>query len=245
MKKVVLVTGGSRGIGAATVEAFAKANYNIVINYLKEEKKANELKNNIEQKYSVSVLTLKADVSNKEDVKKMIHSIVERFKRIDVLVNNAGIAIDQILEDKTEVEFRKVIDVNLIGLFIVTKEVGKIMQEQGNGKIINVTSTNAIDTYYPESMDYDASKAGVISLTKNFATLFSPSIQVNAVAVGWTKTDMLKDMDLELIKNEEQKILLGRFAEPSEIASVIYFLATEEASYINGSIIRVDGGKKV
>ena len=144
---------------------------------------------------------------------------------------------------KTEKEFRRVLDVNLVGPFLVSKEVGKIMKEQGSGKIINVSSTNGIDTYYPESMDYDASKAGLISLTKNLATVFAPNVQVNAVAPGWVNTEMNKELDGEFLEEENKKILLGRFAEPFEIASVIYFLTTKEASYINGGVIRVDGGK--
>ncbi len=244
-KKVVLVTGGSKGIGAATVEVFAQHDYNIVLNYAHDDESAKKVKEEIESQYSVSVLRIKADVSNKEEVQKMVQTAIDTFGHIDVLVNNAGIAIDQTFEDKTELEFRKVLDVNLIGPFLMSKEVGMRMQEQGYGKIINVSSTNGIDTYYPESMDYDASKAGLISLTKNLATLFAPYIQVNAIASGWVNTDMIKEMDTTLIEKEKERILLERFAEPKEIASVIYFLTTKEADYINSSIIRVDGGKRV
>ena len=241
-RKVVLVTGGSKGIGAATVEVFAQHDYNIVLNYAHDDESAKKVKEEIEFQYSVSVLPIKADVSNKEEVQKMVQTAIDTFGHIDVLVNNAGIAIDQTFEDKTELEFRKVLDVNLIGPFLMSKEVGMRMQEQGYGKIINVSSTNGIDTLYPESMDYDASKAGLISLTKNLATVFAPTIQVNAVAPGWVNTEMNKELDSNFIKEEAQKILLGRFAEPKEIASVIYLLTTEEASYINGTVIRIDGG---
>lgn len=241
-EKVVLITGGSKGIGAAAVEAFAQYGYNIVLNYAHDEEAAKGVKDRIESTYSVSVLLAKADVSKKEDVQNMVEMAIQTFDHIDVLVNNAGIAIDQTFEDKTDVEFRKVLDVNLVGPFLVSKEVGKRMQEQGHGKIINVSSTNGIDTLYPESMDYDASKAGLISLTRNLATTFAPHVQVNAVAPGWVNTEMNKELDEEFIKEEERKILLGRFAEPKEIASVIYFLTTKEAGYINGTVIRIDGG---
>lgn len=244
-KKVVLVTGGSKGIGAETVKVFAQHDYDIVLNYAHDGEAAKGVKDRIESVYPVSVLLAKADVSKREEVQNMVEMAIQTFDHIDVLVNNAGIAIDQIFEDKTDVEFRKVLDVNLVGPFLTSKEVGKRMQEQGHGKIINVSSTNGIDTYYPESIDYDASKAGLISLTKNLAALFAPIIQVNAIASGWVNTDMVKDMDNDLKEMEKEKILLARFAEPQEIASVIYFLTTKEADYINGSIIRVDGGKRV
>lgn len=241
-KKVVLITGGSKGIGAATACFFAKENYNVIINYAHDDVMAEKLKSKIESLYSVSVLLVRADVSNEVEVKNMVEIGIQKFGKIDVLINNAGMAIDQILEDKTEKEFKRVLEVNLIGPFLASKEVGKYMLKQGSGKIINVASTNGIDTIYPESMDYDASKAGLISLTKNLALTFAPVIQVNAVAPGWVNTEMNQKLDTEFIKQEEKKILLGRFAEPSEIASVIYFLTTKEANYINGSVIRIDGG---
>ena len=138
----------------------------------------------------------------------------------------------------------EILKVNLIGTFIVSKYVGKYMLANGEGNIINVSSTNGIDTVYPESLDYDASKAGVISLTKNLALQYAPNIRVNTVAPGWVTTDMNKELDYNFIKKEEEKIILNRFADPSEIAKVIVFLASSDASYINGSIIRVDGGCK-
>ena len=140
-------------------------------------------------------------------------------------------------------EFRRVLDVNLIGTYLCSKYVGRVMMENKKGKIINISSTNAIDTYYPESCDYDASKAGVISLTHNLAREFAPFIYVNCVCPGWVKTDMNKDLSMDQINEEKKKILLGRFAEADEIAKVVLFLASSKANYINDSIIRVDGGK--
>lgn len=243
-RKVVLVTGGARGIGRSTIIEFAKKNYDVVINYCHSEADSNELKEFVEKEYNVSALVIKASVSNESEVETMVEQVIEVFGHIDVLVNNAGIAIDTTFDDKTYDNFMEILKVNLIGTFIVSKYVGKYMLANGEGNIINVSSTNGIDTVYPESLDYDASKAGVISLTKNLALQYAPNIRVNTVAPGWVTTDMNKELDYNFIKKEEEKIILNRFADPSEIAKVIVFLASSDASYINGSIIRVDGGCK-
>lgn len=242
MKNVVLVTGGSRGIGAATVIEFAKNGYDIIINYVNNCETALSLKQEVENKYGVKAITIKADVSNEEEVKKMVNEAIREFGHIDCLVNNAGIAIDTIFEDKTVENFRRTLDVNLIGTFLVSKYVGECMLKEKKGSIINISSTNGIDTVYPESIDYDASKAGVISLTKNLAIQYAPYIRVNSVAPGWVLTDMNKELEAEFVKKECESILVERFASPSEIAKVVVFLASADASYINNTVIRVDGG---
>lgn len=242
--KVVLITGASRGIGAEAAKVFASNNYNVIINYNNSSDVALKLKEEIENKYHVTVLCIKCDVSKELEVKSMVEKTIDTFGHIDVLVNNAGIAIDTTFEDKTVENFRKILDTNLVSTFIVSKCVGKYMLENKSGVIINVASTNGIDTIYPESLDYDASKAGVISLTKNLALQYAPYIRVNAVAPGWVNTDMNKELDQTFIEKEDEKILLNRFAQPEEIAKVIYFLATPDASYINSEVIRIDGGFK-
>lgn len=243
-RNVVLVTGGARGIGKSTIIEFAKNGYDVVINYCHSEVEANELKEFVEKQYNIRALVVKASVSNESEVEKMVTEVIQEFGHIDCLVNNAGIAIDTTFDDKTYDNFMETLKVNLIGTFMVSKYVGKYMLANGSGNIINVSSTNGIDTVYPESLDYDASKAGVISLTKNLALQYAPNIRVNTVAPGWVTTDMNKELDYDFIKNEEEKIMLSRFADPSEIAKVIVFLASSDASYINGSVIRVDGGCK-
>ena len=241
-RKTVLITGGSRGLGRACALKFAKLNYNIIINYNNSYEEALNLKKYILENYSVFVLLVKADISNEQEVINMIDVIKNNYEKVDCLINNAGIAIDTLFEDKTVQNFRKIIDVNLIGTFLVSKYIGSLMLKEKHGTIINVSSTNAIDTYYPYSLDYDASKAGVISLTHNLARQFAPYIRVNCVAPGWINTEMNKKLDGEFIEEENKKILLERFSEPYEIANVIAFLASDEASYINGSVIRVYGG---
>ena len=241
--KTVLVTGSSRGLGKSTIIKFAENGYNVVINYNNSEKVAYELQKYIEDNFKVGVLTVKADVGNENDVKEMFNIIIDKFGSIDVVVNNAAIAIDTIIKKKTVDNFNKILNTNLIGTFLVSKYASKYMLEKKQGNIINISSTNGIDTYYPYSMDYDASKAGIISLTKNLSKELSPYIRVNCVCPGWITTDMNNSLDKEYMSKEITKINLKRFAEPKEIANVVYFLATDEASYVNGSVIVVDGGK--
>lgn len=240
--KTVLVTGASSGIGREVVRLFVKNNYNVVITYNSDKKSALELESEVSN--GNNTLVLKCDISNEEDIIKMVNSVMDKFNSIDVLVNNAGIAIDTTFEDKTKSNFMKILEVNLVGTFLVSKYVSEIMLRNKSGRIINISSTNAIDSYYVESLDYDASKAGIISLTHNLANYLSPYVNVNCVCPGWVDTRMNSDISLDFRKKEEDKILLGRFANPREIANVIYFLSSEEASYINDSIIKVDGGVK-
>lgn len=239
MNKVVLITGSSRGIGKATAELFAKNGYNVVINYNNSKVTAQHLKNKLESSYNVTVDTIKCDLTCEDEIKKMLNFVIFQFNRIDVLINNAGIAIDTDLQDKTKDNFFKTLDVNLVGPFLLTRLVANFMKEQGFGSIVNISSTNGIDTYYPESIDYDASKAGLISLTHNLARYYAP-IKVNCVCPGWVDTDMNKELSSEFKQKEINKIMLKRFANPNEVAEVIYFVAN--ASYINNEVIRVDGG---
>ena len=243
-KKTVLVTGSSIGLGAKIIEKFASNNYNCVINYLTHEQEALNLKNEIINKYNVKCICIKADITNDNDVFNMYNEIIDNFGKIDVLINNAGISNDNLIENKTKEDFMKIFEVNVYGTFNLSKLIGKHMYENKTGKIINISSTNAIDTYYEYSIDYDASKAAIINLTHNLANIYSPYVNVNCICPGWINTNMNKNMSSDFKKEEENKILLKRFAEPSEIANVVYFLSTDDAKYVNDSIIRVDGGKK-
>ncbi len=242
MRKTVLVTGGSRGLGASISKIFAQNNYNIIINYNTSDILAKKLKQELESNYSINVMLIKADISNEEEVKDMFQNIISKYPKIDVLVNNASISLDNDLISKDSIEFKSVVDVNLLGTYLVTKYSLDLFD---TGSIINITSTNAFDTGYIESIDYDASKAGVIALTHDFAKYLAPNIRVNAIAPGWINTDMTSNLNPDFKKCEIEKILLKRFADPEEIATLVFFLASDAASYINDTIIRVDGGKCV
>lgn len=246
MNKTVLVTGSSRGIGKATVKHFAKLGYNVVINYKDGKEAAEILKKEIEDLYSINALVIQCDISSEESVIRMVNQIKEKFSKVDVLVNNASIEYASDLHEKNEKTFDEILKVNVIGTFLVSKYVGLEMLKEKSGKIINVSSNNAIDKYDPSTLEYDASKSAIINMTYNFAKEFAPHINVNCVAPGWVETEKISNLDKELgykfIDSESDKILLKRFAKPEEIASVIAFLAGDDANYINGSVIKVDGG---
>ncbi len=240
----VLVTGSSRGLGRSIIVEYAKNGYDVVINYNNSKEEALELKKYVESNYKIKALVIKCDISKESEIDSMIEEIYKEFGHLDVLINNASIALDQDFTLKTKEDFMKTIEVNLVGTYLLSKKIGLKMLERKTGNIINISSNNGLDTPYPESIDYDASKAGVISLTHNLANYFAPYIRVNTICPGWINTDMNKDLEKDFIDKETSKILLNRFAEPEEIANLAYFLGTDKASYINDSIIRIDGGVK-
>lgn len=240
--KVVWVTGSSRGIGKACIEKFASLGASVVIHYHTKGKRALQLQKEIEEKYQVPTLLIGGDISKEEDVIRMVEEIQSTFGRIDILVNNAAISRDSYIEEKTKEEFREVLDVNVIGTFLVTKYVAESMISKGSGNIIFISSTNGIDTNNDWSLDYDASKAGVISMMRNFALHYAPTLRINSIAPGWVDTENVLEMNPDTYQEEKEKCLLKRFAKPEEISSVVCFIASSEASYINNSVIRVDGG---
>ena len=233
MEKIVLITGGTSGLGYATVKKLE--NCKIILTYNNNALKAESMK-------SENIDVFKCDMTSENDIKNLYNYVVEKYGYIDVLINNAAIAIDTLYEDKTKENFIKTLDTNLIGPFLLSRYFGDLMYQRKSGKIINISSTNGIDTNYPMSLDYDASKAGLISLTRNLALQYAPYVLVNAIAPGWINTEMNKNLDNDFIEKKTKKILLNRFAEPEEIANVIKFLVSDDASYINNTVIRVDGG---
>ena len=239
--KVVVVTGSSRGIGRSIAIAYAKLGANIVINYHRNETDAEITKLAIES-YGVKCIVVKADISKEIDVIKLKDATIETFGKIDILVNNAGLVYDLPFEERTVSHWTKTLNTNLVSVFLTTKHFAPYLTKSEMPSILNITSTNGINTLYPTSMDYDASKAGIISLTKNLAMQFAPHINVNAIAPGWVETSMNAGLSDEFIKSETSKILKKRFATPEEIANVETFLTSSNARYINAQIISVDGG---
>ena len=241
--KTVLVTGSSSGLGKSIIEKYASNGYNTIITYLTHENEALKFNEYIKNKYKVKSICVKLDISKEDDIQNLYKLIFNDFGKIDVLVNNASICNDTLFEDKTKDNFMKIIEVNLVGTFLMSKTFGKLMYNNKNGSIINISSNNGIDSYYSESLDYDASKAGVINLSHNLANVFSPYVRVNTICPGWIETPMNENMSDEFKNKEINKILLKRFASPEEISNLVYFLSSDEASYINDSVIKIDGGK--
>lgn len=234
--KNVLLTGSTGTLGEKIIEILKENNYNVIGTYNSNKNKALEIKN----KYQIELI--KCNLQNEKDINNLVDKVITKYKKIDILINNAAFYQDEPLNEKTKETFLKVLDINLVSPFLLSKKIGKYMLENKNGKIINIVSTNGIDTYYPESIDYDASKAGLINLTKNLALYYAPYIKVNAIAPGWIETKETLEMDKTFIENEKNNILLNRFAHPEEIVDGILFLCRNE--YINGEVIRIDGGKK-
>lgn len=245
MNKVVLVTGGAQGIGKAIVLELSKNHYDVVINYLTSNKAAALLEEEIKKNYDVRVMTIQADVSKEEEVDAMISLIEKKWGGVDILVNNAAVDLSNLFHLKTADEFRKTLDVNVVGAFNCSKRVYRHMLDQEYGRIINISSTNGINTYYPMCIDYDASKAALISLTHNLAFEYGPYINVNAIAPGFIGTDNeLDGYDEEFLKEEQEKIMVNRYGKPEEVAYLVKFLISDEANFINNTIIRIDGGQK-
>ena len=242
--KVALVTGGAKGIGAAIVSELAAKKYDVVINYLTSKIEAESLACELSKKFGVNALAIKCDVSKEEEVDTMVKEVESKLGGVDILINNAAIDLSNMWHEKKSIDFKKTLDVNVIGAYNVARRVYKHMLDKKWGRIINISSTNGINTYYPMCLEYDASKAALISLTHNLSIEFAPYVTVNAIAPGFIGTESeLSGYDEEFLKSEQEKILVGRYGKPEEVAKLVSFLVSEDAGYINKSVIRIDGGQ--
>lgn len=239
--KCAIVTGAAKGIGKAIALKLASLGANIVLNYRSSEEKAIETENEIKA-LGVEVLRVKGDISNISDVENLINSAKEKFGKIDIMVNNAGITKDTLILRMKEEDFNSVIDVNLKGVFNCLKTITPVMVRQKSGKIINLSSVVGIAGNAGQ-VNYAASKAGVIGMTKSLAKeIGARGITVNAVAPGFIETDMTEVLGEKFKEETKKAIPLKRLGKPEDVANVVAFLASEDADYITGQVIQVDGG---
>lgn len=241
MKQTAIVTGGSRGIGRAVAMRLAKDGMNLVINYRGDSAAAEETER-LCRELGAEVLLVQGDVSCAEDCEKLAAQAKEAFGRVDVLVNNAGITRDGLLARMTEEDFRAVLDVNLVGPWNMMKAVNRIMMKQRYGRIVNLSSVTGLMGNMGQT-NYAAAKAGILGMTKSYAReVASRGITVNAVAPGFINTDMTEAMP----EGAKDKIIIGipmgRTGKPEDVAEAVAFLASEQAGYITGEVLRVDGG---
>lgn len=225
----VLITGGASGLGKELCKSFKENGYNVFYTY------------NTSIKDDDLGTGIKCDLNNEDEINNML----SKLDNIDVLINNAAVEIDKEFNEKTKEDFMHTLSVNLVAPFLISRYIGNKMKET-SGVIINISSNNAIDMYDPITLEYDASKAGLINLSHNLAKALAPNVRVNTILPGWIKTNKIIELDNslnnEFIKEESKKILLNRFAEPNDICNLALFLASDKANYINDAVIRIDGG---
>lgn len=239
--QTAVITGSSRGIGRKTAEEFARRGVNIVVVDIDEEgvKKAAE---EIKSQFGVETLGIKADVSKTEEVKLLFDEAVKKFSKIEILINNAGITRDNLLLRMKDEEWDAVLNVNLKGAFLCSREAVKIMSKIRYGRIINIASVVAF-MGNPGQVNYSASKAGLVGLTKTLAKEYaSRGITVNAVAPGFIQTAMTENLPEKIKEEMLRSIPLGRFGTTDDVANAIIFLALPESGYITGQVIHVNGG---
>ncbi|MCI8470697.1 MAG: 3-oxoacyl-[acyl-carrier-protein] reductase [Clostridia bacterium] len=241
MSKVALITGATRGIGRQIAVTLAKEGYDIALNYRRENEESESVKKEIEES-KVQCLAIKGDVSSFEDCEEFVKQVIEKFEKIDVLVNNAGITKDMLLMRMKKEDFEQVIDVNLVGTFNVTKNVISHMLKARSGRIINISSVVGVSGNAGQT-NYSASKAGIIGFTKSLAKeVASRGVLVNAVAPGFIETSMTEVLKDEVKEEIAKNIPLKRMGIAQDVANVVKFLASSDSSYMTGQVLNVDGG---
>ena len=239
--KVAIVTGGSRGIGRAIVMDLAAKGTDVAFNYLKSKDASEQVKKEVEA-IGRRALVFQSDVKSLESMKKIIEEVKNKFGRLDIIVNNAGIIKDKALMLMEEQDWEDVISTNLSGAFNLVRAAIVTLMKQKGGNIINITSVAGV-TGTPRQVNYSASKAGLIGLTKSLAKEVGPyNIRVNAIAPGYIDTDMLGGLKEDSKNDMVQRIPLNRFGSSEEVAKVASFLVSDDARYITGQVILVDGG---
>lgn len=239
--QTAVVTGGSRGIGRAIALELARQGANVIINYNGSAQKSEEVKREIEENGGTAEI-MQCNVADFHGCEQFFQQIIEKYKRVDILVNNAGVTRDGLLMKMSEEEFDTVIDTNLKGTFHCMRFVTRQMIKQRYGRVINISSVVGVAGNAGQA-NYAASKAGVIGLTKSAAReLASRKITVNAIAPGFIETDMTKKLSDKVKEESIAKIPLGHYGKPEDIAGAVSFLASEQAGYITGQVIHVDGG---
>lgn len=244
--KVAIVTGGAMGLGQAMATALAQAGADIVIADIQEDV-SQATATTIRETEGVQATSLKVDVTNPDDVQKMVDDVVDEFGKIDILINNAGMTINAKAEEMTYEQWNKVINLNLNGVFLVAQAVGRQMIKQGHGNIINTSSMSGLIANKPqEQCSYNASKAGVIMLTKSLAMEWSKyNIKVNTIAPGYMKTELTKpffEKGGAMIDDWMGFTPMGRPGLPEELGGIVVYLASDASSFAQGSVFTIDGG---
>lgn len=241
LNKVALITGGASGIGESITRELAKHQARVVINYNRSAQKAEALVEEI-KKQGGEAIAIQADISNFDDAKRLVDTAVSTFGSLDIVVNNAGITDDSLILRMSEEQFDKVINTDLKGVWHVCKHAARALLKSSSGRLINITSVSGMVGNMGQS-NYSAAKAGVIGLTKTLAREFaSRAVTVNAIAPGFIETAMTEKLDKDIVDAFMETIPLKRFGKPEEVAYAVLFLASEEASYITGQVLSINGG---
>ena len=233
--KTILVTGSAQGLGANIIEKFAKNGYNVIITYKSSKNKAIILEDKI-RKYNLNVISVKCDITKISDIRNLIKVVKSRFNNIEVLVNNASLSLDSSFENKSKEEFMKVLETNIYGTFLITRELIKKYKVE---KVINISSTDSIDTYSDLNIDYSLSKCGINFMTKFFSNKYK-DIKFYNILPNWINTETIQNMNSKYLESELRRVNQKKLIEPEYISNIIYEMATT-CKYDDNNEIRIDG----